>query len=119
MPFPEIVGKLIEAGVEYCPVDDVTLRKTFYSAAGDAVATPISFEDLPEVAAEFDGPALRSAIRDSQQHGQHYRDFTIRAMQAGVQGYLAFLRGRRITYWGRGGDQHTEWFPGAGPDAST
>jgi len=32
----------------------------------------------------------------------------------GVQGYIAFLRGKRVTYWGRTGDQHTEWFPGSG-----
>jgi hypothetical protein len=25
---------------------------------------------------------------------------------------IAFLRGKRVTYWGRTGDQHTEWFPG-------
>lgn len=36
-------------------------------------------------------------------------------MAAGVQGYFAFLRGKRVTYIGRQGDQHTEWFPGAGP----
>ena len=36
-------------------------------------------------------------------------------MEAGVQGYIAFLRGQRVTYWGRSGDQHTEWFPGAEP----
>ena len=33
-------------------------------------------------------------------------------MSGGVQGYIAFLRGKRVTYWGRTGDQHTEWFPG-------
>lgn len=37
-------------------------------------------------------------------------------MHAGVQGYFAFLRGQRVTYLGRTGDQHTEWFPGAQRD---
>lgn len=41
LPFPEIVGMLIETGVEYHHVDYVTLQKTFYGAAGDAVITPI------------------------------------------------------------------------------
>jgi hypothetical protein len=40
---------------------------------------------------------------------------SLRAMAGGVQGDIAFLRGKRVTYWGRTGDQHTEWFPGAGP----
>jgi len=115
LPFPEIVRKLIDTGVEYYHVDYVALRKSFYSAAGEVLTTPITYEGLPPVAAEFDAADLRAAILDSQRHGQPYREFTRRAMQAGVQGYIAFLRGQRVTYWGRGGDQHTEWFPGAGP----
>jgi uncharacterized protein YbcV (DUF1398 family) len=113
--FPEVVAKLVSAGVEYYHVDFVGMRKTFYGPGGDAVVTPITYEDMPPVAAEFDAAALRAAIVDSQRHGQRYRDFSRRAMAAGVQGYFAFLRGKRVTYWGRGGDQHTEWFPGAGP----
>jgi uncharacterized protein YbcV (DUF1398 family) len=115
IPFPEVVRRLIETGVEYYQVDYVALRKCFYSASGDVVTTPILYEGLPPVAADFDVAKLRAAILDSQRHGQHYRDFTRRAMEAGVQGYIAFLRGQRVTYLGRSGDQHTEWFPGAGP----
>ena len=118
IPFPEVVRRLIEIGVEYYHVDYVALQKRFYSATGDVVTTPISYEGLPSVAADFDVAGLRAAILDSQRHGQHFRDFTRCAMEAGVQGYIAFLRGLRVTYWGRGGDQHTEWFPGAGPTNS-
>ena len=117
VPFPEVVRRLVETGVEYYHVDYVALRKRFYSAAGDVVTTPISYEGLPPVAADFDVAELRAAILDSQRHGQPYREFTQRVMAAGVQGYIAFLRGQRVTYWGRGGDQHTEWFPGAGPSS--
>jgi uncharacterized protein YbcV (DUF1398 family) len=109
--FPEVVSRLLSTGVEYYHVDYVALRKTFYSPAGEIVVTPINYEGLPPVAAEFDAEGLRAAILDSQQHGQAYRDFTRRAMAAGVQSYGAFLRGKRVTYWGRTGDQHTEWFP--------
>jgi uncharacterized protein YbcV (DUF1398 family) len=113
--FPEIVGMLIEAGVEFYHVDYLALRKTFYSGTGAVVSTAIPLESLPPVAADFDAAALRANILDSQQHGQSWRDFSIRAMRDGVQGYFAFLRGRRVTYFGRQGDQHTEWFPGAKP----
>ena len=115
LPFPEVVAQLLAAGVEYYHVDYIGLRKTFYSASGDAVVTSIQYEGLPSVAADFDVAALRANIRDSQVNGQKYRDFTRRAMTAGVQSYFAFLRGKRVTYIGRQGDQHTEWFPGAGP----
>ncbi len=115
LPFPEIVSNLIAAGVEYYHVDYACLRTTFYSAEGDAVITPILFEDLPAISPEWDIDALKAAILDSQRNGQKFRDFTRRAMAAGVQGYFAFLRGQRVTYLGRKGDQHTEWFPGARP----
>jgi len=70
------------------------------------VATSINYEGLPPVAPEFDAAALRANILDSQRKGQPYREFTQRAMAGGVQGYIAFLRGKRVTYWGRSGDQH-------------
>lgn len=113
LPFPEVIKQLMDTGVEYYHVDYVALQMTYYSAAGGVIKTPINYEGLPAVAATFDATALKAAIVDSQQHGQHYRDFTRRAMQAGVQGYMAFLRGKRVTYWGRDGEQHTEWFAGA------
>jgi uncharacterized protein YbcV (DUF1398 family) len=115
MPFPEVVAKLIAAGVEYYHVDYVGLCKQFYDGAGGRVVTPISYEGLPPVALEFDAAALRAAILDSQHKGLKYRDFSERAMAAGVQSYFAFLRGQCVIYLGRTGDQHTEWFPGANP----
>ena len=118
MVFPDVVRQLLATGVEYYHVDYVAMRKTFYSAEGDTITTPIAYEGLPPVAGDFDATKLRATILDSQRHGQKYRDFTRRAMDAGVQGYFAFLRGQRVTYFGRGGDEHTEWFPGADPSQS-
>jgi uncharacterized protein YbcV (DUF1398 family) len=115
MPFPEIVGKLIANGVEYYHVDYVTSSFTFYSGSGSAVLAPITFEGLPSVSEDFNLSALKAAILDSQQHGQKFRAFCERAVKAGVQGYIAYLRGKRVTYFGRQGDQHTEWLPGARP----
>ncbi len=117
VPFPEIVGRLIAEGVEYYHVDYVAKSFTFYSAAGSTVIAPLSFEELPSVSLDFDAAALRAAILDSQQHGQKFRQFCERAIRAGVQGYFAFLRGQRVTYLGRQGDQHVEWFPGAKGDS--
>ena len=113
MPFPEIVGNLITEEVEFYHVDYISLSFSFYSASGGVVVAPLVLEDLPAVAVDFDIAALRMAILDSQQHGQKYRQFCIRAMQSGVQSYIAFLRGQRVMYLGRQGDQHVEWFPGA------
>lgn len=118
MPFPEIVGRLIANDVESYLVDYASRTFTFYSTAGTAVSVPLAFDKLPAIAKDLDLAALKAAILDSQQHGQKFRAFCERAMQAGVQGYVAYLRGQRVTYAGRQGDQHTEWFPGAKPNDS-
>lgn len=116
VPFPQIVGKLIDEGVEYYHVDYAAYTFTFYSNAGSTVTASLLFTDLPPVSKSFDATALKAAILDSQQHGQKFKVFCERAMQAGVSGYFAFLLGQRVVYFGRQGNQHTEWFPGAGPD---
>jgi uncharacterized protein YbcV (DUF1398 family) len=113
--FPDVVSQLLSAGVEYYHVDYVAMRKTFYGAGAGVIVTPINYEGLPPVAPVFSLEKIRADILDSQRNGQKYRDFTRRAMEAGVQGYFAFLRGKRVTYFGRQGDEHIEWFPGAGP----
>lgn len=113
MPFPEIVGNLVHEGVEYYHVDYVTHSFSFYSTTGGVVVAPLLFEGLPKVASDFNVAELRAAILDSQQNGQKFRQFCTRAMNAGVQSYFAFLRGQRVLYLGRQGDQHVEWFPGA------
>jgi len=109
--FPDVVKQLVSAGVEYYHVDYVAMRKHFYSADGAIAVTAITYEEMPPVAENFDAEALRANIQDSQRNNQSFRDFSRRAMAGGVQGYYAFLRGERVTYLGRQGDQHTEWFP--------
>ncbi len=113
MPFPEIVGNLIKEGVEYYHVDFVTLSFTFYSANGEVIVAPLVLDGLPEVASDFNAAEVRAAILDSQQNGQKFPQFCVRAARSGVQSYFAFLRGQRVLYMGRQGDQHVEWFPGA------
>lgn len=115
--FPVVVERLIAAGVEYYRVDYVRRVDTCYSAAGEAHEVPLRFP-VPSVAESFNGAELVAAIRDSQQRGQKYPDFSQRATRAGVQCYTAFLRGQRVVYQGRQGDQHIEWFPGANPQPS-
>ena len=113
-PFPEIVGMLISAGVEYYFVDYAVRSTTFYGK-GCAVVCPVPYEELPPIGDDLSIDDVKAAILDSQRNGQSHRDFSRRVVAAGVQGYFAFLRGQRVTYLGKQGDQHTEWFPGARP----
>lgn len=116
LSFPDVVAALVNAGVEYYYADYMKLQTTYFSNDGSIVSVPLSFENLPRIATDFNTAELQANIRASQTNNQPYRKFSERAMQAGVQGYFAFLRGKRVIYIGRQGDQHTEWFPGAKPD---
>ncbi len=113
MPFPEIVGSLVAEGVEYYHVDYVSSQIAFYSEAGGVVTSPLTLDGFPSIAKDFDARALQDAIRDSQNNGQKFKDFSQRAAAAGVAGYFAFLRGQRVTYFGRQGNYHVEWFAAA------
>lgn len=115
LPFPEIVRHLIAERIEYYHVDYARLQFTFYGIEGAVIVVPLAIENLPVIADRFDTAALRAAILDSQQNGQKFTRFCARAMEAGVQGYYVFLTGKRVSYFGRNGDQHIEWFPGAQP----
>ena len=64
--FPDVVGNLLRAGVEYYHVDYVVRQKRFYAADGTAVVTtPIDYEGLPAVAADFAVAEVKAAIFDS------------------------------------------------------
>lgn len=108
--FPEIVTRLLEAGVELYNVDFLTPCKTFYGK-NVAHSIPSDLKSKKEVAATFNAPEIVRAIRQSQAGEIKYQEFKRKVMDAGVIGYIAFLTGRKVVYYGRNGDQHVEHFP--------
>lgn len=112
MTFPQVVGKLLEIGVESYFVDFAAGRKTHYSADGQTHAEPMILE-LDPVAEEFSPSNLVAAIRGAQADTVRYPEFVRRSTAAGVIGYWAFLAGKQVVYFGRKGEQHIERFPGS------
>ena len=114
MTFPQVVGKLLEIGVESYQVDFAAGRKTYYLAEGQTHNEPMILK-LDPVAAEFSQPDLVAAIRGAQADTVRYPEFVKRSTAAGVIGYWAFLAGKQVAYFGRKGETHVEYFPGATP----
>ena len=112
MTFPQVVGKLLEIGVESYFVDFATGRKTHYSADGRTHTEPMILK-LDPVAEEFSSSNLIAAIRGAQADTVRYPEFVKRSTAAGVIGYWAFLAGKRVVYFGRKGELHIEKFPGS------
>jgi uncharacterized protein YbcV (DUF1398 family) len=68
---------------------------------------------LDPVAREFSLDEIIAAIRAAQADTIRYPEFVKRSTSAGVVGYWAFLAGKKVIYFGRKGESHTEEFPKA------
>ena len=66
-------------------------------------------------AREFSAEGVEKAVRAIQRQQIAYREFCRLIADAGCVGYFVSLAGRRAVYYGRTGDEHVEWFPGAKP----
>jgi uncharacterized protein YbcV (DUF1398 family) len=111
MTFPQIVGKLMQAGFESYAVDFRRAKATYYRADGDSVVLETNRGETP-VAAALDKDAIQSAIREAQQlvPGYTYKGFCEKAMAAGCAGYIVSFSGRRAVYFGRTAETHVELF---------
>jgi len=112
LSFPQILAKLIEAGLESYTVDYRRNTQTFYSPDGDSVVidkTPLE----GNVSAEFDAAVMAGLVRWAQANrpDYSYAAFSEKAKAAGCAGYFVSLLGRRVLYFGRTGETHVEYMP--------
>lgn len=108
--FPEVVRRLVEAGVESYFTDFVRGVTTFYGSEG---GTHTVVKGAGGGVGEFSSAGVVAAIRAAQADEIRFPEFVERAMAAGVAGYWAFLAGRKVVYFGRKGEMHVEEFPRA------
>jgi len=110
--FPEVVMKLMQAGVERYHADLLRADKIYYLPSGEShrvPAAPIQATPAPAFAAD----GVAAAVRAIQQQKIQYREFCERIAQAGCVGYIVSMAGRRAVYYGRTGDSYVEPFPAA------
>jgi uncharacterized protein YbcV (DUF1398 family) len=108
--FPEVVSRLMEAGVESYFVDFARGQDTIYMADGKSHTEAMVFPMKP-IAEDFSHASIVAAIRGAQADTIRYPEFAERSAAAGVIAYWAFLTGRKVVYFGRKGEAHTEEFP--------
>ena len=110
--FPEVVAALAAVGVERYHTDLVRAETTYYFPDG-ATERVETHPAALSPATEFSAEGVESAVRAIQAGTIHYRGFCERVLRAGCAGWTVSITGRRVVYYGRTGDSHTEWFPGA------
>lgn len=116
MPFPQGVQLLIEAGFDGYAVDFRRSVRTYYRPDGETFELKTAPTPMP-VAERFDAAAVKQAIREAQAlvPGYTYRGFCAKVAAAGCAGYMVSFPGRRVLYYGRTAETHTELFPDAQP----
>lgn len=110
--FPQIVGRLINAGFESYTVDFRRATVIYHLPSGESLE--LSGHPIRgPIAEKFDAPALQAAIREAQQQvaGYSYKGFCEKAAAAGCVSYFVSFLGRRALYSGHSGETHTEHFP--------
>jgi uncharacterized protein YbcV (DUF1398 family) len=120
MTFPQTLRILMDAGFDGYGVDFRRSTRTYYMPNGET----IELETVPTptpVAESFDGSVVREAIREAQVlvPGYTYKGFCAKVAGGGCAGYVVSLLGRRVLYYGRTGETHTEYFPGTQPAAKS
>ncbi|HEY5337366.1 MAG TPA: DUF1398 family protein [Rhizomicrobium sp.] len=113
MTFPESVKMLMEAGFDSYAVDFRCSTRIYYRPDGETLELKTEPVSVP-VAEAFDASTVRDAIRDAQQQvpGYTYKSFCDKVAGAGCAGYIVSLPGKRVLYYGRTAETHTEYFPG-------
>ncbi|MDR0483666.1 MAG: DUF1398 domain-containing protein [Alphaproteobacteria bacterium] len=111
LSFPEGIGKLITAGVQWQYVDFIQMLTTSYSADNNYFVSEIAFNEKVFVADTFNAEAIKQAIKLSQEQNLPFFDFYKTSVNAGCIGYHIFIAGKKVVYYGRKGESHTEFFP--------
>lgn len=113
MHFGEVVARLMGAGIERYHVDYCRDESTYYAADGGSHVVRMGFEGMPRSAEGFSAAEVESSVRQAQRGEIMYPQFTRQVVAAGCVGYFVLLSGQCVQYFGRRGETHTEWFPGA------
>lgn len=112
--FAEIVAALAARGVESYRADYRLRSTAYYLPSGETHAVELPVPAI-EIGERFDQEAIVAAIRGSQAGRIKYPEFVELSMKAGCVGYVVWIQGKNVTYFGRRGEIHTEYFPGARP----
>jgi uncharacterized protein YbcV (DUF1398 family) len=108
--FGQVISQLVAAEVESYHVDYRAGRSTYFLSDGQTM--DLTFEPAAQTIADaFDAEALCAAIRGAQQGKVLYPEFRWLSADGGCIGYVVWIAGRHVSYFGRKGETHIERFP--------
>lgn len=113
LTFGDVVGALINLGVESYFSDYRTGKITYYLSGGETAQIDLGHKGQT-IPMEFSADKIKAAILAAQRDEIRYPQFIAASIAAGCIGYIVWIAGRHVTYFGRCGEQHDELFPNQG-----
>jgi uncharacterized protein YbcV (DUF1398 family) len=112
LTFPQVVGRLMEAGVESYYADLRRATKIYYMPDGESHVVNAAKPD-GKPAHGFSADGVVAALREVQSRKIDYHMFCEKILAAGCVAYIVSIAGRRAVYFGRTGETYVEMFPSA------
>jgi uncharacterized protein YbcV (DUF1398 family) len=110
LTFPEVLERLLGVGVESYLADYRDQSSTYYLSNNEALHISMEMPQV-DIAESFNEEGVMLAIRGAQSDQLRYPEFLRLTMAAGCIGYMVWIAGRHVTYFGRRGEVHIEHFP--------
>jgi uncharacterized protein YbcV (DUF1398 family) len=108
--FATVVARLTAVGVESYHADYRRGELTYYLPRSESHVVRM-YSTVPAIADAFDVDSIRAAVRGAQGGVVKYPEFVQRTSLAGCVGYIVWIAGRHVQYYGRRGEVHVERFP--------
>jgi uncharacterized protein YbcV (DUF1398 family) len=109
--FGQHVAHVAQLGVESYRVDYRQRSSTYFLVTDEHHTVEVECPSVT-IPQAFDAAAVIASIRGAQQGAVKYPEFLERTMRAGCVGYVVWIAGRHVVYFGRHGETHVERFPG-------
>ncbi len=103
------MSELSIAGIESSRVDYREAQTTFFLPTGESYVKPMAPPPVV-IGDHFEREAIFAAICGSQAGRVRYPEFVEVSMKAGCVGYVAWIAGKHVTYFGRRGEVLVEPF---------
>ncbi|OYY51006.1 MAG: DUF1398 domain-containing protein [Polynucleobacter sp. 24-46-87] len=110
LTFPEVLIRLVSVGVESYFADYRDQSTTYYLSSNEAIRIPMKMPYI-EIPNEFNREGVVAAIHGAQSDQVRYPQFLELTMLAGCIGYMVWITGKQVSYFGRQGEVHIEHFP--------
>ena len=110
LTFPEVLIRLVSVGVESYFADYRDQSTTYYLSSNEAIRISMKMPHI-EIPNEFSREDVVAAIRGAQSDRVRYPQFLELTMLAGCIGYVVWITGKQVSYFGRKGEVHIEHFP--------